>query len=1317
MQPRVLQRFALTAVLVLGAGVSVVSTTAARPVRPGPRVTSGGFNLFAGVRGLRVNSNRIDCNGITNFGNICTDLSGSGTVEAGFWPNGTPDNYVFNGGLQLAGTVSYGAGTGPWAGDTVGVFFMDPRGDQREGDAVTNIFSSLNASDLAVWPTSAYIKDTSLYNTALLGRQSISQQDTYVRYWDGNPTLAAGRKHAMGVLVEQRGLLWNFPSGNQDVMYFLFRFINITGTDPALYANLTSVGYTASDVGDIVALAQDFHNRVAASYGIVLPASGYTFKNLFAAFFQDADEGNASFNFSSAVLPFSLVAVMKSNFAEPLWVYPASAFGDPFFPAPGFEAVKYLKSPINPATETVPGDPSTGKPFGISVWGNTCNGCGLLNDAVGVPQMYRYLAGRVSPALGDGQCNSDPILLHTCAALQAYADTRFFESSGPFDLAPGQSSVIVVAMIFAAPEHRWAATANGRYAMPAGQIETYVDAGVQGSFFPGWPTSPDTLALVGTGSGARICTTACDKAATIRDPVERAMGWGQFSDVDGNGTLTQDEVQTAPGSLLDKAKVAQAIFDNKFLLPFAPESPDFYLVPGDGQVTVVWKKSSTETVKALGGDPYYAVAGDPASALYDPDYRQYDVEGYRVWRGRTGAEMQVLAQFDYAGTTLTDFTGQVFDGNNPNCAPEIGLSGANCAVDFQYPYAGSANSVSYDIGGNLIQIPPGGRVQLNNGNVLQLSADTAVTGGGSGFPALNDAGVPFAFIDNGVRDGFQYFYAVTAFDVNSVKSGPSSLQSALITKSVVPRAISAQEDEGTLGALQLIGTGGRVVPAGSMPTISKTTGIFSGPMPPTNGIGLGFVAFVAQILSTPDSLSVLIDSVVPADGWNGVSGTYYLTLHSPAGGTVQEALPFLVDFTNAFDSTGGPFPAAYGTNARSKRYGGDSTYALFGQTFLRSPGAWDLTNWGRGSANSYPSGNNGYSGPVWWDGTANDTTPNPNGGKCHPACAGGPFTGSTGVTAGTLTNAKVMAIDAYETVQSSPMRQLEPMLAYVARAADFKVYWGANGAVDSVMDVTHLVRVGFNSKVRATWGILNDSSFTNTTAALTVDGDNGLLTWKDTYCVDPGQVTGQCLTTPAFLMNHARLSPVAFGGSLNATVLTATGQGFIFYLAGHYFVMQMAALPAAGTVWNLRTYSGTVTGSPGSFAFVQQVRPPAVPGLKLQIKFQPSVATTTTTDSVFAKIHTVPDPYYVTNSLETSANSKVLRFVNLPTQAIIRIYSLSGVLVRVLTHNDATGGGEAVWDLRNRNNQFVASGVYFYHIEAADGRTKIGRLTVVNFAQ
>ncbi len=51
-----------------------------------------------------------------------------------------------------------------------------------------------------------------------------------------------------------------------------------------------------------------------------------------------------------------------------------------------------------------------------------------------------------------------------------------------------------------------------------------------------------------------------------------------------------------------------------------------------------------------------------------------------------------------------------------------------------------------------------------------------------------------------------------------------------------------------------------------------------------------------------------------------------------------------------------------------------------------------------------------------------------------------------------------------------------------------------------------------------------------------------------------------------------------------------------------------------------------------------------------------------------------------------------------------------------IEHNSSQLGGTADWNVRNRNNQVVASGVYFYHIESGDAR-RVGRFTIVNFAQ
>jgi hypothetical protein len=187
--------------------------------------------------------------------------------------------------------------------------------------------------------------------------------------------------------------------------------------------------------------------------------------------------------------------------------------------------------------------------------------------------------------------------------------------------------------------------------------------------------------------------------------------------------------------------------------------------------------------------------------------------------------------------------------------------------------------------------------------------------------------------------------------------------------------------------------------------------------------------------------------------------------------------------------------------------------------------------------------------------------------------------------------------------------------------------------------------------------------------------------------------------------------------------MATTGTGIALYINGEKFFFQMAALPAAGTEWTLRTYAGEV----GTTASTNQldasgytftaavVRPAWIPGLK--VTFRSEEASRLVGETDIRNVHTVPDPYYVRSEFGLGPSNKSLRFINLPPQAIIRIYTLNGTLVRVIEHNDPQGGAETSWDLRNRNNQFVASGVYFFVVEAANGKRHTGKFTVVQFAR
>ena len=112
------------------------------------------------------------------------------------------------------------------------------------------------------------------------------------------------------------------------------------------------------------------------------------------------------------------------------------------------------------------------------------------------------------------------------------------------------------------------------------------------------------------------------------------------------------------------------------------------------------------------------------------------------------------------------------------------------------------------------------------------------------------------------------------------------------------------------------------------------------------------------------------------------------------------------------------------------------------------------------------------------------------------------------------------------------------------------------------------------------------------------------------------------------------------------------------------------------------------------------------------------------------KIRVVPNPYFVTNKAVTSEGTDKVFFTHLPPRCTIRIYTLAGELVRTIEHistepyspddrsSQGNKGGTASFELLNRYNQALASGVYIFHVEARDESdavvgNKIGRFAII----
>ncbi|MFH1851788.1 MAG: hypothetical protein ABIA75_05535 [Candidatus Neomarinimicrobiota bacterium] len=92
-------------------------------------------------------------------------------------------------------------------------------------------------------------------------------------------------------------------------------------------------------------------------------------------------------------------------------------------------------------------------------------------------------------------------------------------------------------------------------------------------------------------------------------------------------------------------------------------------------------------------------------------------------------------------------------------------------------------------------------------------------------------------------------------------------------------------------------------------------------------------------------------------------------------------------------------------------------------------------------------------------------------------------------------------------------------------------------------------------------------------------------------------------------------------------------------------------------------------------------------------------------------IKVVPNPYVVTSLFDPMENVNSLKFMYLPEACEITIYSMSGVQVKRIKHDDGTGIEN--WNLTNDFGQEVAFGVYYYLVTTPGGDQAAGKLAII----
>ncbi len=101
------------------------------------------------------------------------------------------------------------------------------------------------------------------------------------------------------------------------------------------------------------------------------------------------------------------------------------------------------------------------------------------------------------------------------------------------------------------------------------------------------------------------------------------------------------------------------------------------------------------------------------------------------------------------------------------------------------------------------------------------------------------------------------------------------------------------------------------------------------------------------------------------------------------------------------------------------------------------------------------------------------------------------------------------------------------------------------------------------------------------------------------------------------------------------------------------------------------------------------------------------------------KIRVVPNPYRAAvaweprNPYTSGRGPRSIHFNHLPAKCTIRIYTVSGELVKVIEHDDIITNGTAEWDLLTKDNLSASYGIYVYHVDAPGIGEHVGKFAVI----
>ncbi|MEA2062816.1 MAG: hypothetical protein U9P14_03885 [Gemmatimonadota bacterium] len=697
---------------------------------------------------------------------------------------------------------------------------------------------------------------------------------------------------------------------------------------------------------------------------------------------------------------------------------------------------------------------------------------------------------------------------------------------------------------------------------------------------------------------------------------------------------TPEGLSIVASTLFKNTMLAHTLYP-EFKMAKAPLAPNVKLIPGDHQVTITW-----DNVSMYSRDEFFDVLAGQDNLV---EYREYDFEGYRLYRSTSGqvADAVLLAQFDLKnGITLEDgilpkMTKVVIDGNEMEVPSQSFFD--SLGVSEHDP----DNGVSYGLG--------------------------------------HDTGLRFSFVDrweergqygkeparaHRLTNGFRYFYAVTAYDWNgNSPMDKQSLESPLIfteANMVIPRSnassYSPAEITREVYEIEVLDGSGQLLDT----------------QPRTNLVAGGVPLEESEVTNSFQNLYATIgDPLLLAPLMGGSSQAYFNIRVDSIVGEVDELNNPGVDpdykadfFNKVFLSLLGPSGQILNTAVSAYRTEGDGISGTAANFILHPP----PDSLGDGvpfnvefNFPPYDSRNMLFA-PVQVE-TGN--TPAEN------------FTVSTGY---------------------NPSGGSVPV---GMRAADIELRWQETDGGDSLtltaFDRTHGVEIPWRGLYSAGWTFYKSQS-----------------KLKKMSEKPRTEITAEELEKAGVRAKIAA-TPSRAGRTITAT-LSLCGFRVKFSVKTNEDGWQ-ARMPHTGDVWVLRTNYGGLPAD--SLGYLDPAIRPPVEGVTY--RFSIKADANNPENARLDEIKVVPNPYIASDVWDQSPLQKKISFTNLPSRAVIRIYTVSGNLIQVLRHEGSANayrnnwkGGQEFWNLRNRYNMLVASGWYIWHVTDLDtGKTSRGKFAII----